>query len=119
MHDTTKSSFVSALPALLSLALAMVLGFTMMASFGAVQEGAKAEMGLSDYMLGLVQGVSAALALVVFSIPIGILVDRGNRVRLLLLLVALFIAGTVMTLVFLPAMYAIWFKVRAEKTPVA
>jgi multidrug efflux pump subunit AcrB len=29
------------------------------------------------------------------------------------------IAGTVMTLVFLPAMYAIWFKVRAEKTPVA
>lgn len=29
------------------------------------------------------------------------------------------IAGTVMTLVFLPAMYAIWFKVRAETTPVA
>jgi len=29
------------------------------------------------------------------------------------------IAGTVMTLVFLPAMYAIWFKVRAEKTPAA
>ncbi|MCX2892451.1 efflux RND transporter permease subunit [Stenotrophomonas lactitubi] len=29
------------------------------------------------------------------------------------------IAGTVMTLVFLPAMYAIWFKVRAEKARVA
>jgi hypothetical protein len=33
-------------------------------------------------MLGLIQGVSAAVPLVLFSIPVGILVDRTNRVRL-------------------------------------
>ncbi|MBO9723455.1 MAG: MFS transporter [Novosphingobium sp.] len=82
---------------LLILALAMAGGFTMMGSFSMVQEGAKAEMGLSDYALGLVQGVAAAVPLVVFSIPIGILVDRRNRVRLLLLLGLVWTAGTLLT----------------------
>ncbi len=79
------------------LALAMASGFTMMGSFSMVQEGAKAEMGLSDYALSLVQGVSAALPLVVFSVPIGILVDRRNRVRLLFLLGLIWTVGTLLT----------------------
>lgn len=82
---------------LLILAIAMAAGFTMMGSFSMVQEGAKAEMGLSDYTLGLVQGVSAAVPLVLFSIPIGILVDRHNRVRLLILLSLTWTAGTLLT----------------------
>lgn len=90
-------SFRSRLMPLLILALAMAGGFTMMGSFSMVQEGAKAEMGLSDYALGLVQGVSAALPLVVFSIPIGVLVDRRNRVRLLLALGLVWTAGTLLT----------------------
>lgn len=90
-------SFRHRLVPLLILALAMAAGFTMMGSFSMVQEGAKAEMGLSDHALGLVQGVSAAVPLVIFSIPIGILVDRRNRVRLLFLLGLVWTAGTLLT----------------------
>ncbi len=84
---------------LLALALSMAIGFTLMGSFGTVQEYAKAELRLSDYQLGAIQGLSAALPLALFSIPIGILVDRFNRVRLLLLLAGVWTAGTLLTAV--------------------
>ncbi|SFP47333.1 MFS transporter [Sphingomonas rubra] len=94
-HTTTPRT----LPSLLALTLAMAIGFTMMASFGTVQEGAKAELGLSDAVLGVIQGVSAALALVVFSIPVGLLVDRFKRTRLLVALALVWTLGTAMTAV--------------------
>jgi MFS family permease len=94
---SSTTAFRSRLAPLLILAVAMAAGFTMMGSFSMVQEGAKAEMGLSDYALGLVQGVSAAVPLVLFSIPIGILVDRRNRVRLLIVLSLIWTAGTLLT----------------------
>ena len=90
-------SFATALLPLLALALAMALGFTMMGSFSMVQEGAKLEMGLSDKALGLIQGLSAAIPLALFSIPIGILVDRGRRVRLLAIMAAIWTLGTAIT----------------------
>jgi MFS family permease len=77
----------------------MMLGFATMGSFGTVQEGAKAELHLSDYTLSLIQGLSAALPLALFSIPIGIWVDRHNRVRIMIVLVATFVLGTVLTAV--------------------
>lgn len=80
---------------LLAIALSLAIGFTMMGSFSTVQEGAKAEMRLTDNAMGLIQGLSAAIPLLLLSIPIGILVDRTNRVRLL---VGLSIAGTAGTL---------------------
>lgn len=89
--------FASALGPLLLLALLMVIGFAVMGSFGVVQEGAKAELGLSDNVLGMIQGLGAAVPLVLFSIPIGILVDRFNRVRLMLILAAVWTAGTALT----------------------
>ncbi|MGF7153378.1 MFS transporter [Novosphingobium gossypii] len=91
------ATFASRLVPLLILAIAMAAGFTMMGSFSMVQESAKAEMGLSDTTLGIVQGVSAAVPLVLFSIPIGILVDRRNRVRLLIALSLIWTAGTLLT----------------------
>ncbi|WP_308813908.1 MFS transporter [Sphingomonas sp. GV3] len=96
---TTERSFGASLLPLLALALAMTLGFTMMGSFGTVQEGAKAELHLSDYTLSLIQGVSAALPLALFSIPIGILIDRRNRIVIMIALVATFVAGTLLTAV--------------------
>lgn len=93
----TSPSFLSALPPLLVLALAMTMGFTMMGSFSTVQEGAKAELHLTDTVLSMIQGVSAAVPLVLFSVPIGILVDRRNRVRLLLALGLVWTAGTLLT----------------------
>lgn len=79
------------------LALGLAAGFAAMGSFGTVQESAKAELLLSDYALGLVQGVAAAVPLALFSVPIGILVDRTNRVRLFLALAILWTAGTLLT----------------------
>ena len=69
----------------------------MMGSFSTVQEGAKAEMHLSDYALSLVQGLSAAIPLLFLSIPIGIAVDRGNRVRLMIGLAIVWTLGTLLT----------------------
>ncbi|KQN06326.1 MFS transporter [Sphingomonas sp. Leaf230] len=95
--EATSPPFARTLLPLLALALAMAVGFTMMGSFGTVQEGAKAELHLSDYTLSLIQGLSAALPLAVFSIPIGILVDRYNRVRMMIALALVWTLGTVLT----------------------
>jgi len=89
--------FGRALAPLLLLALLMMIGFTVMGSFGTVQESAKAELGLSDAVLGAIQGLGAAVPLLLFSIPIGILVDRFNRVRLMLVLAAIWTIGTALT----------------------
>jgi MFS family permease len=82
---------------LLLIALAVGTGFMTMQSFGIMAESAKRELGLSDSALGLIQGGGAALPLAVFSVPIGLLVDRTNRVRLLLALAATWTAGTFLT----------------------
>ena len=71
---------------LLIISLAVAIGFTAMQSFGIMAESAKRELGLSDTALALIQGGGAALPLLVFSIPIGVWVDRGNRMRLLLIM---------------------------------
>lgn len=85
------------LPAALILAVSICAGFTTMVSFGIMAQSAKAELGLSDEALGAIQGVSAAVPLVLLSIPIGILVDRANRVRLLLLCSLAWTLGTFLT----------------------
>ena len=92
-------SFSLALPQLLVLAVTVALGFTMVGSFSTVQEAAKAELNLSDYSLSLVQGLSAAIPIVLLSIPVGRLVDRVNRVRLLIVLAVFWTAGTFLTAV--------------------
>ncbi|MGJ3626754.1 hypothetical protein AB5I41_07585 [Sphingomonas sp. MMS24-JH45] len=66
------------MPALLILALAMLLGFAAMQSFGTVQEGAKAEMRLSDYALSLISGTERRAAARVVLDPIGILLLTGT-----------------------------------------
>src|SRR3546814_2539785 len=73
------------------------MGFTALGSFGTIQESAKAELGLTDDALALIQGLGAAVPMVLFSIPIGILVDRRNRVRLTIGLVLLWTLGTLLT----------------------
>lgn len=82
---------------LLLISLAILVGFTMMQSFGIMAEAAKAELHLSDSALAVVQGVSAAIPLVIFSIPIGIWVDRWNRVAILIIMAVGWTLGTVVT----------------------
>lgn len=82
---------------LLLIALLIASGFTTMGSFSLMAESAKRELSLSDSSLALIQGMSAAVPLVLFSIPIGILVDRTNRIRLLFLCGLIWSAGTFLT----------------------
>ncbi len=88
-----RSSFGS----LLLVSLALLVGFTMLQSFGIMAESAKAELHLSDSALAVVQGVSAAIPLVLFSIPIGIWVDRWNRVAILIVMAIGWTLGTFVT----------------------
>lgn len=90
-------SLNSSMGAVAAISIAIAAGFVMMMSFGTVQESAKAELGLTDANLAFIQGVSAAVPLVLFSIPIGILVDRTNRMRLFILLGLVWTLGTAMT----------------------
>src|SRR3546814_7797408 len=46
---------------LLLLALVATMGFTALGSFGTIQESAKAELGLTDDALALIQGLAAAV----------------------------------------------------------
>jgi MFS family permease len=82
---------------LLLLALVATVAFTALGSFGTVQESAKAELDLSDDALALIQGLGAAVPMVLFSVPVGILVDRRNRVRLTVGLAVLWTLGTLLT----------------------
>ena len=84
-------------PRLVLLALTMTAGNCMLWVFSAVQESAKAEMGLSDAQLGLLQGLAVSIPLAVLSIPVGILVDRRNRVRLLVAMSVAWSLGTLLT----------------------
>lgn len=99
LHSATDGQrpFGSALVPLLALALAMATGFTLIGSFSTVQEGAKAELHLDDFELSLIQGVGAAIPLALLSIPIGLLVDRANRTRLLIALAGVWTLGTLLT----------------------
>ncbi|HKY82692.1 MAG TPA: MFS transporter [Sphingobium sp.] len=81
----------------LVLALTVCLGFTTVGSFSTVQEAAKAELHLSDYQLGLVQGLAPAVPLLLLSIPIGLATDRRRRVTLLLFLAVACVIGTFLT----------------------
>jgi MFS family permease len=96
--DAPPPPLTRSLVPLLLISLAILVGFTMMQSFGIMAESAKAELHLTDSALAVVQGVSAAIPLVIFSIPIGIWVDRWNRVTILILMALGWTLGT-----FLPA----------------
>jgi MFS family permease len=90
-------SIGSSIGKLLLLSLSMLVGFTMLQSFGIMAETEKAEMHLSDTALAVVQGVAAAIPLVLFSIPIGIWVDRWNRVAILIIMAIGWTLGTFVT----------------------
>ncbi|NTZ43201.1 MFS transporter [Altererythrobacter sp. SALINAS58] len=84
-------------PILLLLALAMATGNIMLGVFAAVQEQAKAELGFSDVQMSLLNGLAVSIPLAALAIPVGLLVDRSVRVRLLLWTAIAWTAGTLLT----------------------
>lgn len=85
------------LPALLLLAVAMATGNVMVGVFSAVQEAAKAELGFDDLQMSLLNGLAVSLPLAALSIPVGLLVDRAVRVRLLVGAAVAWTAATLLT----------------------
>jgi MFS family permease len=86
-----------ALPSLLLLALVLASGAVMLRVFSAVQDSAKAELGLSDMQLALVQGLAVSIPLALLSVPVGLAVDRTPRVRLLFATSAVWTVGSLWT----------------------
>lgn len=82
---------------LVLLAVAMATGNVMLGVFSAVQEQAKAELGFSDFQMSLLNGLAVSIPLAALSIPVGLMVDRAVRVRLLLWTAVAWTAGTLLT----------------------
>lgn len=66
-------------------------------AFSPLQEAAKADLGLSDYQIGLVQGLAAALPMALIAIPLGWLTDHTKRTRLIFILGLTWTAGMIGT----------------------
>jgi MFS family permease len=62
-----------------------------------MQELVGADLHLGDNQMALLQGMAIALPTALISIPLGRLVDRTNRARLLIILALLCAAGSVLT----------------------
>lgn len=97
--SVTRSESAVHWPTIVLLALAMASGNVMLGVFSALQEGAKAELLLSDGQLGLLQGLAVSIPLALLSIPIGLAVDRWHRVRLLFIMSTVWTVGTLLTVV--------------------
>ena len=95
--DRGGGSFGRAVPVLVLLALALATGNAMLGVFSAVQEAAKAELGFSDFQMSLLNGLAVSLPLAALSVPIGLLVDRAVRVRLLVGTALAWTIGTLLT----------------------
>ncbi|KQW80815.1 MFS transporter [Brevundimonas sp. Root1279] len=83
--------------AVLLVALVVMSAGTVRLGFSPLQEAAKADLGLSDYQIGLVQGIAAALPMALIAIPLGWLTDHTKRTRLMLVLGLIWTAGMIGT----------------------
>ena len=66
-------------------------------SLGPLQETARTALGLSDNYMALLQGPALALPMVIAALPVGLLIDRRSRTRLLLLFGGLNVLASVGT----------------------
>ena len=64
-------------------------------AFSPLQEAAKAELGLDDYKISLIQGIAAALPMAIIAIPLGWLTDHANRAKIMLALGFCWTAGMI------------------------
>ncbi len=93
--------------ALVVLGVTTLNAFAMRTVFAPMQELAKADLGLSDFQISLVQGLAASIPIALLSIPLGRITDRGNRMRLLGVLGLTWTFGTLAT-AFVTDFYALF-----------
>ncbi len=85
--------------AILLVTLAVLAGSAARYVLSPMQELVRADLGLDDNHVALLQGMSIALPTALLSIPLGRLVDRTHRARLLVLLAVACAAGSLLTAV--------------------
>jgi len=81
----------------LLLTVAATAGLYARSAVAPLQETIRIALALSDNQMALLQGPALALAPVIAAIPIGVIVDRWSRVRLLFICAVSNIVGTVIT----------------------
>jgi MFS family permease len=81
--------------AVMLLSLIVLIAGVVRLAFSPVQEAAKAELGLSDYQISLIQGIAAALPMAIIAIPLGWLTDHSKRTRIMLILALCWTVGMV------------------------
>jgi MFS family permease len=79
------------------IALALLGGSSARTLLSPLQELMRNDLALTDNQVSLIQGAAMALPLAVVSVPIGWLVDRASRTRLLIALALLCAAGSALT----------------------
>ena len=79
------------------IALALFVGTAAKVVLSPLQELVRVDLGISDNQMGLIQGLALAIPLALFSIPLGRLIDRANRSRLLIGMALCCAAGSALT----------------------
>lgn len=77
--------------------LAASAGIYARTALGPLQEAVRNSLALSDNEVALLQGIALTLPVMIAVIPLGLLVDRYSRVRLLFIFTALNLIGGVLT----------------------
>jgi len=75
----------------------MALGGYVRTALSPLQEAMRIALSLSDNQMALLQGPAIAIPVLLVATPLGLLIDRCSRVRLLLALLLLGTAGTLLT----------------------
>lgn len=82
---------------MLLLTIAVFAGTYARTAVSPLQEAMRIALGLSDNQMALLQGPALALPMLVAAVPLGLLIDRYSRVRLLFMLAVVEMTGSVLT----------------------
>lgn len=85
------------IPQLLLLAGAMVIAGYVRTAVSPLQEAMRVALSLSDNQMALLQGPIIGIPVAIAAIPLGLLIDRAVRVRVLLVLAALSVVASAAT----------------------
>jgi MFS family permease len=82
---------------ILLLSLTIASAWATRSVFSPLQDIARADLRLSDFQISLVQGLAASIPIALLAIPLGRMVDRRNRVHLLMAVTAVSTLGGLAT----------------------
>lgn len=91
------SSSLRALAQLGLLAMAMAIGGYVRTAISPLQETMRIAMALSDNQMAILQGTAVGVPVTLAAIPLGLLIDRITRIRLLQMLIMTSLAASLLT----------------------